>query len=194
MGNPFTYGGAHPLDLRYQLASTVQSSLPGNQSVGTSIRYQLTAAQTGAANQIDWGLELNSDGYWYPVGAAPLVQYVATSETTTSATYAALTTAGPSITAPLGGDYIIELGAGLTTTATSAPWMSFDIGGTGAVDADAVVFTQLSTGPQLASVAGLRIHTSLASGTVVVAKYKSVGGGAVAFEKRWLKITPLRVH
>jgi hypothetical protein len=122
------------------------------------------------------------------------VQYVATSETTTSATYAALTTAGPSITIPLAGDYTIELGGGLTTTTTSAPWMSFDIGGTGAVDADAVLLTQLATGAQLASVAGTRIHTIAASGTPIVAKYKSVGGGAVAFEKRWLKITPLRVH
>jgi hypothetical protein len=180
--------------LGYAPTPQAVTSLPAITAVGTSVRYQLSAAQTGAANPIDWALELNADGYWYPVGATPLVQYVDANETTTSATYAALTTAGPAITIPLAGDYTIEIGAGLSTTTTSAPWMSFDIGVTGAVDADRIVLTQIATAAQLASCAGLRIHTSVASGTAIVAKYKSVGGGAVAFEKRWLKITPLRVH
>ncbi|MBA3841047.1 MAG: hypothetical protein H0X39_00230 [Actinobacteria bacterium] len=191
--NPFV-AGENGIDRRYQRQTQIVNQLPGNQSVGTSIRYQLSAAQTAAINAINWSFELFTDGYWYPSGATPLVQYVDASESTASATYAALTTAGPSITVPLAGDYAIEFGAGLTTTTTSAPWMSFDIGVTAAVDADRILITQFAAGAQLVSASAMRVHTGLASGTPIVAKYKSVGGGAVSFEKRWLKITPLRVQ
>lgn len=191
-------GGA-TLDRRYQLRATplVSASLPG---VGTRdgdvISFKAAAATlTNAVVNTVWTFRYDAtDAYWYPQGCAPIFQQVATAQSTASATYVALATVGPSLTVPLAGDYLIEQGAGITTAAASAGAMSYDIGGTGAVDADEVVFTQVAASAQLASVARATSHLNLAALTAIVSKYRSIGGTSVTFEKRWLKITPLRVH
>src|SRR5262245_6374962 len=67
---------------------------------------------------------------WHYVGGPPLYSEVAAEETTGSASYVALTTAGPSVTLPVGGDYDVETGCRSFCSADAATlFMSYDIGG-----------------------------------------------------------------
>lgn len=138
---------------------------------------------------------------WRFLGGPPLYSYVATAETTTSGTYAALTTAGPSIALPRAGDYDVSHGCQTTksggTSNDSACRMSYDIGGTGAVDTDCVVaeFSQFDTAARVleATPSRFKRKTALTSVTLT-AKYKSEAGDTAMFSERWMKVTPVRVR
>jgi hypothetical protein len=69
--------------------------------------------------------------------------------------------------------------------------MSYDIGATGAVDADGVTAYHAS---------GLRFElmrprqkTIAAAGTALVAKYRSPNSVAGGYGKRWMRLTPIRL-
>jgi hypothetical protein len=128
---------------------------------------------------------------WVFIGGTPLYSEIATSETTTSTTYANLSTIGPSITLPRAGDWIVELGLWMNVGAGQTAWASYDIGGTGAVDADAVIF---GPGGGSTTINGMRrrIKTGLAVSTTLQAKYR-VDGGTGAFKHRWIGAYPIRI-
>jgi hypothetical protein len=134
---------------------------------------------------------------WEFIGGTPIIAEVATSETTGSTgSYVALTTAGPSVVLPVAGDYVVEVGARMNGFATSggAGRMSYDIGGTGAVDGDSVAATNPSGASYGASVAGVRAMKKTGLGAVTLtAKYKAVGANNVTFADRWMRVTPVRV-
>lgn len=142
------------------------------------------------ANGIVWALIYDGQGTypWKKIGGPPLLAEIATSQTTTSTTYAALATAGPSITVPLGGDYDVEIGCRSLHSANNA-LMSYDIGGTGAVDADAITGagTSFESGPRK------RRKIALAAGTALVSKYKGNGAGTATFAERLMTVDPVRV-
>ena len=135
---------------------------------------------------------------WEYVGGPPLMNEVATGQTTTSTTYAALGTAGPSVTVPLAGDYSVEIGAGIQTglAASCVTVMSYDIGGTGAVDGDGMLAYSAVTGGatvQQEQAAHRRmVKSALAAATALTAKYKTSAGTAT-FRSRWMAATPVRV-
>lgn len=169
-------------------APTYQTTLPGSPSDGQqTILVDSTTAPTYA-----WFLRYNSTSTkWDFLGGAPIFSEVATSETTTSATYAALTTAGPSITVPVAGDYLVEIGM-TGRPSVNAVWnMSYDIGGTGAVDADSVQNSDVATG---GGTNGSRVRkkTAIAASTALTAKYKISTGTLTALD-RWMRVTPIRV-
>ena len=127
---------------------------------------------------------------WEFIGGAPLFAEVTTAETTASATYAALATAGPAIALPFIGDWMVEIGC-LTgnSTATAVQFMSYDIGGTGAVDAD----SSRPHGPianNLMTAYRQRRKQALTAVTLT-AKYK-VNAGTGTFQDRWMAVTPIR--
>jgi hypothetical protein len=132
---------------------------------------------------------------WVFLGGAPALASVVTSENTASVTYAALATAGPSITVARGGDYQVEIGAiSFNTTNGDGNRMSFDVGGTGAVDGDG--FRTLQIAGANSGVAGgsyTAIKAALGSATALVAKYKALTGGAAWFENRYMRVIPIRV-
>jgi hypothetical protein len=129
---------------------------------------------------------------WKFVGGPPMFAEVTTDDTTTSATYAALTTAGPSIALPRAGDYMVEIGfAGYVSSAGSTLTMSYDIGGTGAVDADGVAFDEPSASGYAETQSRPRVKTGLTA-VSLVSKYKRVAGTA-HFLNRWMRVTPVRV-
>ena len=128
---------------------------------------------------------------WEFIGGSPLYAEVVTSESTTSTTYAALATAGPSIALPFVGDWIVETGAGIASnTDNSVGYMSYDIGGTAAVDADAF-FAQRGTGLIYAHNMRRRRKTGLTAVTLT-AKYKVVVASTQTFVNRWMSVTPVR--
>lgn len=192
--NPFTFGGAHPVDYRYQLATPTLASaqFPSNALDGATANYKVLATASGAILNARWLAQFDAaDGFWSVIGA-PLIAEVDTFETTTSATYANLTTTGPSITPPFSGSYLVTFGAeAFDGTANAAAWMSVDIGA-GASDADGAVIQQSTAVTAVASIARSRVKT-LTAGTPVVCKYR-VSAGTGSFLNRFLNIQPLRVH
>jgi hypothetical protein len=131
---------------------------------------------------------------WECVGAATQLAFVDTSETTASTTYAALATAGPVFVVPRLGIYTVEIGMDLSSvTAATRYFMSYDIGGTGAVDADGV---SGETGAASVNRFGgfIRLRSKdIPASTTLTAKYRTVSAATIGFENRWMRVTPIRV-
>ncbi len=171
------------------------SALPGSPVDGQEVYYK-----ADATNGVIWHLRYNAGSAstykWEYLGGAPLSSYVATSEGTTSTTYAALPTAGPSITVPNEGDYWIEISARLSRNGSGvneAGYMSYDIGGTGAADVDAIGanFTLGSTGVTTTD-SRSKLKTAIAASTAITGKYRVTGGNG-GFDERTMRITPVRI-
>jgi hypothetical protein len=109
-------------------------------------------------------------------------------------TYTALATAGPSITVPLAGDYYIEQGARYYPgSVIQQGYMSYDIGATGAVDADGIFF-EAAAATYGTTASRTRKKTGLTAATSLVSKYKhSSASSTVNFSRRWMRVIPIRV-
>lgn len=171
---------------------TYQTTLPGSPTDGQqTILVDSTTAPTWA-----WFLRFNStSAKWDFIGGSSIFAEVTTAEGTASTTYVALATAGPSITVPVAGDYFVEIGSKHSYSANSTSnFHSYDIGGTGAVDADAInTVTGSGAGTNVVSIASkARKKTALAASTALVSKYKAATGTAT-FADRWMRVTPIRV-
>lgn len=163
---------------------TTTATLPTGAVNGQDFYYQL-----GSGGGV-WHFKYNlSSGKWDLAGGAPLFAEVVTSETTASVTYAALATAGPSVTVPFVGDYDVEIGFG-GNNAGGVAIMSYDIGGTGAVDADFVI--SATNGANTNHGSRTRRKTGLAASTALVSKYRA-NAGTGTFRDRWISVLPVRV-
>lgn len=146
-----------------------------------------------ATNGIVWNFRYNSQSAssykWEFTGGPAVIVNVDTDEATSSTTYADLTTAGPSFTLPSAGDYVIghgfEVGA---TQNTCDTYMSFDIGGTGAADADAC-YSNANKG---AAATRFARKTGL-SAVALVSKYRQSSALSASIRHRWLYVQPIRV-
>jgi hypothetical protein len=68
--------------------------------------------------------------------------------------------------------------------------MSYDIGGTGAIDADAVeVDSSVAGNGDSSSMAQVRALTAV----TLASKYRVTTANAGTFGRRWLKVTPIRI-
>lgn len=129
---------------------------------------------------------------WKFQGGPPLFDEVLTDQATSSAAYTALTTAGPSVTIPVKGDYDVEVGCRSWSGGTAYGFMSYKVGGTAASDEDAR--------RDIGGVSGMggggtrpRRKTGLAATISLVAQYRSgTGGTSVNFEDRWMRVCPVR--
>ena len=133
---------------------------------------------------------LGSNNNWSFIGGPDLYAEVLTSQTTTSASYADLTTAGPSITIPTAGIYEISFGADLFTgTAGTQTIMSPKIGGAATADADGVENRN-------ANRAGVSrfIRKTCAAGDLIKCQYKSNGTATLTAANRWLRIRPISLN
>lgn len=176
------------------------SALPTTPTDGQEISFT-----ADATNGVKWLLKYRAASAsiykWEYIGGSPLSAEVVTSahETTTSTTYVALTTTGPSITLPLAGDYDIEQSMQFQNTALGMGAMSYDIGATGAVDADAAAqYQQVATvGTVLAR--RVRRKAGLAAVTLT-SKYRTdtgnlqvLGTTGLVGGHRLIRATPVRV-
>jgi hypothetical protein len=126
---------------------------------------------------------------WEFIGGSPLFAEVTTDESTTSTSYAALATAGPSIALPFVGDYMVEIGCHSYNSGSAQNSMSYDIGATAAADVDRVL-PQVSAGGQIYVASRPRRKTGLTAVTLT-AKYKTSAGTA-QFLNRWMRVVPIR--
>ena len=167
----------------------VTAALPGSPTNGDEIiLVDSTTAPTYA-----WHLHYisaKSSNKWQFVGGSPIISEVTASESTASLSYTALTTAGPSVALPVAGDYIITIGfQGVASAANVGGYMSYDIGGTGAVDADGN--HEKTTGSLITHVLRTYKKTGLTAVTLT-AKYKNVDtAGTFTFAYRVLSVLPI---
>jgi len=133
---------------------------------------------------------------WLFIGGAPIFSLVSTVGTTGSSAYVALASAGPSITVPVAGDYFVRIGCDCDPAgATTIAMMSYDIGATGASDADTAMKGIGSTAGSAGwtTVASERKKTGLAASTALVAKYRTTSAVVVSFQNRWMSVQPVAV-
>lgn len=159
---------------------------------GQVIDY-LADATNGVVWRFRYRAASGSSYKWEFIGGPPLSSVVATSESRSNSSYGALTTPGPSVTVPLAGDYDISLAARMISPSGQLAQFSYDIGGTGAVDGDA-----LHAGGSASTVDAFigrpdNRKTIAAASTVLLAKYRSTSGGAATFSDRRISIRPVRV-
>ena len=171
-------------------SGTVFPSTPNN---GDEYVY---AADT--TNGVFWRFKWYAAGnYWAFIGGPPLFSLVATTEGTTSVTYAALATAGPSIVLPFAADYDVSVGASIYGPVSAGigffSIMSYDIGGTGAADADAIYNANAVNSATAVgcNVSKLKRKAGLTAVTLT-AKYKSTAGTTATFEQRWMAVWPVK--
>jgi hypothetical protein len=147
-----------------------------------------------------WLLQYNATAAkWIFIGGTPLQARIDTSEGTTSTTYAALATPGPTVTVPRAGDYNIKSGAliSLSTGAGITAYHSYDVGATGALDADAaqVGAAGASGNPQPGPISATasRKKTGLAASTTLTSKYRVSGAATGTFALRWIEVKPISI-
>jgi hypothetical protein len=159
--------------------------------------YFLADADSGVVWHLRYRADAPSLSYrWEFVGGHALFAETTTSETTTSTSYANLSggATGPSLTLPGAGDYRIAFGCFSTgTTATALQFMSIDLNGAGAADADGIKL-QPPNVSYYASGQSMRTIEREADepGFTLTSKYKT-NAGTATFETRWLAATPIRI-
>lgn len=136
---------------------------------------------------------------WEFIGGADAYVTVATDETTTSTTFAALATAGPSFVISRQGDYDVGVQSQMYGTQGVDPAMGYDVGASPATRAK----SNLASTPLAGSAAATEGTNSsamyreagIAAATTITAKYLSHDGGAFTthFWNRVLRIRPVRV-
>jgi hypothetical protein len=171
-------------------APPLVTALPGSPVDGQEII--LTNSLT--AGTYSWHLRYvaaRASNKWVFVGGSPMFDEITTAQGTASATYVALTTAGPSLTIPVAGDYLVEIGCnGAVTTATTV-WMSYAIGATAAVDADAA--DSFIHGTRSSDIVRERKKLAIPAATVLAARYRSDGSNTGTFKNRKMRVTPVAV-
>lgn len=150
--------------------------------------------EVDSANGIQWHVAFESGEAtykWRFIGGPPLVSEVTNQDNTASTTYVALANAGPSLGLPRAGDYDVTIECAVVGAVSAmASYMSYDIGGTGAVDADSA-----ETGPVTTSVAygGRKRRKSALATSTLTAKYR-VSTSNATFGKRLMTVTPVRIR
>ena len=167
------------------------TSLPGSPVNGQDV-YYLADATNGIVWHLKYRAASASAYKWEVVGGPPLTADVATEETTVSTTFAALATAGPSVTVPLAGDYDVEVGARTAMNAQSSSLFSYAIGGTVAADSDAAIGAGNSTQFSFQA-ARRRRKTGLAASTALVARYRVTAAATGYWSDRTMVVMPVRV-
>jgi hypothetical protein len=165
-------------------------TLPGSPAIGDEaiLVDSLTVPTYAWRFRYDSGI---TDAYeWLFVGGSPAEREIVTAESASSGSYVALTTAGPSFTLPRAGIYEVEVGAVMNCSAVTTGLMSYDIGGTGAVDADAARWS--GAAGYVGSVSLKRVKT-FASASALVSKYKSGASLSVTYGPRFMRVLPIRV-
>lgn len=155
--------------------------------------------EVDATNGIYWHLRYRSasaSAYkWEFLGGAPMTSEVATSESTSSASYTDLATAGPTVTVPRAGDYIIQGFVGYSTgNAGAQSYAAVKLGSAATADAEIVLVTgQGGSGTiNVYGSGGQTMRRTLAASDVVKVQYKSTSG-SLPFAYRRLAVFPVRV-
>lgn len=168
------------------------TALPGSPVDGD----EFTLVDSTTAPTWSWQLRYvaaKASNKWIFVGGSPGYAEVTTNETTTSTTYVALATAGPNFAIPVAGDYLVTQGflnQGYGA-ARASTWMSYDIGGTGAVDADATRALGVDS-PNDSEHSVTRTRKKSLTAVTLTSKYRC-SAGTQGFQDRWIRVQPVAI-
>jgi hypothetical protein len=174
---------------------SVGTSLPGSPTNGQ--QYIYTDSTTAPTYQwlLQYDSSISGSYKWRFIGGFALMAFVDTEQSTTSTSYTDLTTTGPTVTSPLAGTYLVRQGcyAYRSTGSTNInAYMSYNVGGTGAVDADAARMVA-HTGSNTSHATGtMERQKTVAASTAFTSKYKVDANGA-NFGSRFISILPVLV-
>ena len=171
----------------------IVSALPSAPNDGDEI-YYLADATNGVVWHLKYRAAEVGSYKWYFVGGSPLEAFVDTRETRAAAvSFAALTTAGPTVTVPLDGDYDVQVGSIHFCASSTFTVHSFDVGGAGALESDGALTTiRAPAASDQWSVTGSVRRKTLAAATALTSKYKATPNAA-EFMSRWMSVRPVRV-
>lgn len=175
-------------------AEVIVTSLPTSPVDGQIVNY-LADATNGVVWRLRYRSGSSSAYKWEFIGGAPLSSEVTTTQSLSSATYADLTTAGPTIIVPLAGDYDVGIGAYMATGTTVDTYMamSYAIGGTAASDLDAIWHRTPGSAIAYQSAARNRRKPGLSATTNLISKYRAGGAYSMTWGYRWMTALPVRV-
>jgi hypothetical protein len=180
---------------RALVPSSPVTSLPAAPYDGQVVYYQNASMATDG---VVWTFRYNSanaSSYkWELVGGSSWIDEVTTAETTTSTSYAALATAGPSITVPLAGVYIIQFGSMhdyTVITGNRTCRHSIDVGASAAADADCAPSSHVNVLSMLQT-SMRNITKTCAAGDAIVSKYRTTADTA-RIQARHLSVLPINV-
>lgn len=159
------------------------TALPGSPEDGDQIIFMDSLTAPTYAWLFRY-IAAKSSNKWQFIGGPEMSDAVTATESTTSASYVALTTAGPSVTVPVAGDYYVTIGHNGTGAGNEGA-MSYDIGASAATDADAIFDYAYSGGQIRKKKTGLTAVT-------LTAKYRSTNG-TPQFSQRFISILPIAV-
>jgi hypothetical protein len=175
--------------------ASMVTSLPGSPTDG----QEIVLVDSLTAPTWSWRLRYvaaKASNKWIYLGGSPARSFVATLETTASTTYVALTTAGPSFTVPIAGDYLVTVSSDMSKAASAnndGAFHSFDIGATPAVDANAaaVAWGNFTTVGMFMPSTKASVVTGLAASTALVSKYKRIVADTWGFANRLMLVQPV---
>lgn len=176
-------------------AISLVTSLPSNPKDGDEILF----TDSLTAGTYHWHLRYvaaRASNKWVFVGGPGLYELIQQSESTTSTSYIALTTAGPTITVPLAGDYFVEIGVHIShsgDTSGRSNSMSYGVGAASAASDTDRIYIQgnAATTPVIAASRTTK-KTGLAAGNVLVAGYKTSSTVVTGtWDERWMRVIPI---
>ena len=165
----------------------IVTSLPLVPQFGDQVVYA-----ADSTNGVYWLLQYDASGTypWKFIGGAPTYHEILTGQQTTSTSFVDLATVGPTLTAPLAGDYSVAFGVSLWKADGNYSVAAIKIGAATASANDAIVNHATNGGRS----SGSRVMTrTLAANDVVKVQYRVDAGTAGDFASRFLNITPIRV-
>ncbi len=166
------------------------TALPTTPQDGQVVDY-LADATNGVIWRLRYRAAATGAYKWEVIGGAPLFAANDTAGTMTGTSYADPTTggAGPSVTVPLAGDYLIRHGLNTYMVGAGVGYQSFAVGATAAQDADSITYGSTASG---ASLMVARLKTAVPAASAIAAKFK-VTASTMQLAQRWLEAMPRRV-
>jgi len=162
------------------------TALPGSPSNGAVCVFE-----ADATNRIYWHLMYKqSIAKWVKIGGPPLLNYVATTENTTSTSFVDLATA-QSITAPLAGDYLFTVAATASGSTSGTQLRTGVKVGAAAATTTATSRASGGTGADEVFLGGI-IRASVAASDALKLQF-NVGAGTGYFRLRTLTVDPVFV-
>jgi hypothetical protein len=156
--------------------------------------YYLADAATGTVWHLKYRAAEAGSFKWYYVGGMGLLKTVDTAESTSSLAYTDLATVGPSITAPLAGDYEMEMSAVCAGTGgANRCFVTPKKNATTVNDTDGSEASVAGGSTNTGNAYRRKKLTGLAANDVFKLQYGNLNATAVTYGYRSLKMTPVRV-